>query len=126
MSNVLEWIAFINGGNSFNMAKIAHLSKSRGNFHSYNRKVIYTTITKNSQGGYSYKMGNQCFRLQLNVDYTLCIEILNTDCLLWHKARISVDKSTSQGLTIGNVSVRKLVTIMLIQKTVKILCTITD
>ena len=86
---------------------IVDLSKSQGNFHSYNHKVIYTTIIKNSKGGYKYKMGIQCYRLQLNVDYTLCIEILNTDYLLLHKARISVDKSTSEGSTIGNVLVRK-------------------
>ena len=86
---------------------IVDLSKSRGNFHSYNHKVIYTTIIKNSQGGYKYKMGIQCYRLQLNVDYTFCIEILNTDYLLLHKARISVDKSTSEGSTTGNVLVRK-------------------
>ena len=86
---------------------IVDLSKSQGNFHSYNHKVIYTTIIKNSKGGYKYKMGFQCYRLQLNVDYTLCIEILNTDYLLLHKARISVDKSTSEGSTIGNVLVRK-------------------
>ena len=52
---------------------IVDLSKSQGNFHSYNHKVIYTTIIKNSKGGYKYKMGIQCYRLQLNVDYTLCI-----------------------------------------------------
>ena len=86
---------------------IVDLSKSRGNFHSYNHKVIYTTIIKNSQGGCKYKMGIQCYRLQLNVDYTFCIEILNTDYLLLHKARISVDKSTSEGSTTGNVLVRK-------------------
>ena len=52
-------------------------------------------------------MGIQCYRLQKNVDYTLCNEILNIDYQLWHKSKISVDKTTSQGLTIGNVSVTK-------------------
>lgn len=59
------------------MTKIADLSKSQCNLHSYNRKVIYTTIIENSQGGYKYKMGIQCYTLLLNADYTLCIEILN-------------------------------------------------
>lgn len=89
------------------MTKIADLSKFQGIFHSNNRKVIYTTIIKNSQGGYKYKMGVQCYTVQLNVDYTLCIEIPNTDYQLWHKPKISVDKSTSQALTIGKLSVRK-------------------
>ena len=47
------------------------------------------------------------FRLLLNIDYTVCIEILNTDYQLWHKSQVSVGKPTSKGLTIGNVSVRK-------------------
>ena len=33
------------------------------------------------------------------VDYTLCIEILIVDYQLWHKSRISIDKSTSQGMS---------------------------
>ena len=36
MSNVLQWTDLIDGGNSFNMTKIADLSSSQGNFHSYN------------------------------------------------------------------------------------------
>ena len=53
-------------------------------------------------------MGINFYRLTANVDYTLCLEILNTDYNLWDKSQISVDKGTSTGLTIGNVSVRKL------------------
>lgn len=52
-------------------------------------------------------MGIQCYTLQLNVYYTLCIEILIGDYQLWHEAKVSIDKSTSEGLTIGNVSIRK-------------------
>ena len=63
------------------------------------------TINKNSQRGYKYKMGINFYRLTANTDYTLCLEILNTDYELWHKSQISVDKGTSTGLTIG---VRKL------------------
>ena len=47
------------------------------------------------------------FPLTRNIDYTLCIEILNVDYQLWHKSRISIDKATSKGLTIGNVVVKK-------------------
>ena len=53
-------------------------------------------------------MGINFYRLTANTDYTLCLEILNTDYQLWHKTQISVDKGTSTGLSIGNVSVRKL------------------
>ena len=92
----------------FFVTRIGDLSPSKGNFHNYNHKVIFVTINKSSQGGYKYKMGINFYRLTANADYTLCLEILNTEYLLWHKSQISVDKGTSTGLSIGNVSVRKL------------------
>ena len=63
MKNTLEWSDLIPGGNSFNLVKISDLSPDEGNFYSYNHKVVYTTIMKNAQSGYKYKMGNQCFPL---------------------------------------------------------------
>ena len=107
MSNVLQCTDEIDGGNSFNGTKIADLSPSKGNFHTYNHKVIYSTIIKNSQGGYKYKMGINFYTLVGNTDYTLCIEILNADYKLCNKKKISVDRATSQGLKIGNFSVKK-------------------
>ena len=89
------------------MVKIGDLSLDKGNFHSYDHKVIYTTMIKISQGVYKYKMGIQCFPLTKDVDYTLCIEILNVDYKLGQKSRISTDKATSKGLTIGNVALKK-------------------
>ena len=65
-------------------------------------------IVKNSQGGYKYKMGINFYGLPKNVDYTICLEILNTDYELRHKSQISVDKGTSRGLSIENVGVKKL------------------
>ena len=47
------------------------------------------------------------FSSNKNIDYTLCIEILNVGRQLWHKSRILIDKSTSQGLTTGKVAVKK-------------------
>ena len=108
MSSGSQWTDETDGGNSFLVNKIGDLSPSKGNFHNYNHKVIYYTINKNSQGGYNYKMGMNFYRLTANTDYTLCMELLNTDYQLWHKSQISVDKGTSTGLLIGNVSVRKL------------------
>ena len=99
----MEWSDLIPGGNSFNMVKTGDLSPDKANFHSYNQKVIYTTSLR----GYKYKMGIQCFPLRKNIDYTLCIEILNVDYQLWHKSRISIDKAISKGLTIGIVEVKK-------------------
>ena len=107
MSSSIQWTDEIDGGNSFNITKIDDLLPSQGNFHDYNHKVLYTTIIKNSQGGYMYKMGINIYRLPANTDYILCLEILNRNYQLWHKSQISVDKGTSQGLTIGNVSIRK-------------------
>ena len=108
MSSSAQWTDEIDTRTSFFITKIGDLPPSKGNFHNYNHKVIFVTLNKNSQGGYKYKMGVNFYRLTANTDYTLCLEILNTDYQLWHKSQISVDKGTSTGLSIGNVSVRKL------------------
>ena len=108
MSNASQRTDEIDTGTSFVIDKIADLPPSKGNFHTYNHKVIYVKINKNSQGGYKYKMAVNFYRLTANVDYTLCLEILNTDYQLWHKSQISVDRGTSTGLSIENVSVKKL------------------
>ena len=108
MPDASQWTDEITTGTSFNIKKIADLAPIKGNFHDYNHKVIYMEIVKNSQGGYKYKMGINFYRLPKNVDYTLCLEILNTDYQLWHKSQISVDKGTSRGLAIENVGVKKL------------------
>ena len=108
MSSSAQWTDEIDTGTSFFITKIGDLPPSKGNFHNYNHKVIFVTLNKNSQGGYKYKMGINFYRLTANVDYTLCLEILNTDYQLWHKSQISVDKGTSTGLSIENVSVKKL------------------
>ena len=52
-------------------------------------------------------MSANCYTLALNVDFTLCIEILNTDYQLWHKSKVSIDRAKSQGLAIGKVLVKK-------------------
>ena len=48
MSSSNQWTDEIDGGDSFNITKIDDLPPSKGNFHDYNHKVLYTTIYKNS------------------------------------------------------------------------------
>ena len=108
MTSPTQWTDEIDNRTSFIPKKIADLSTKKGNFHDYNNKVLYMNILKNFQGGYKYKMGLNFYRLVGGADYTLCLEILNIDYLLWHKTRVSVDDNTSQGLQLGNVSVKKL------------------
>ena len=108
MSSPTQWTDEIDNRTSFIPKKIAYLSTKKGNFHDYNHKVLYTTILKNFQGGYKYKMGLNFYRLVGGADYTLCLEILNIDYQLWHKTQVSVDDISSQGLQLGNVSVKKL------------------
>ena len=108
MSSGAQWTDEMDGGVSFGIRSIGDLAPNKGNFHDYNHKVIYMNIIKNSQGKYIYKMGINFFRLAANIDYTLCLEILNTDYNLWNNTQISVDKGTSKGLSIGNVSIKKL------------------
>ena len=108
MSSPTQWSDEIDNRTSFIPKKITYLPTFKGNFHEYNTRVLYMNILKNFQGGYKYKMGLNFYRLVGGADYTLCLEILNTDYLLWHKTQISVDDNTSQGLQLGNVSVKKL------------------
>ena len=108
MTSGAQWTDEIDGGVSFVINKIGDLSPSKGNFHDYNHKVIFMTINKNSEGKYKYKTGINFYRLTANTEYTLCLEILNTDYNLWNNTQISVDKGTSKGLSIGNVIVKKL------------------
>ena len=108
MSSGSQWTDEMDGGVSFGVRSIGDLAPNKGNFHNYNHKVIYMSIIKNSQGKYIYKMGINFYRLTANTDYTLCLEILNTDYNLWNNTQISVDKGTSKGLSIGNVVVKKL------------------
>ena len=108
MSSGAQWTDEIDGGVSFVINKIGNLSPSKGNFHDYNHKVIFMTIIKNHGGKYKYKMGINFFRLAANTEYTLCLEILNTYYNLWNNTKISVDKGTSTGLSIGNLGVKKL------------------
>ena len=108
MTSPTQWTDEIDNRTSFIPKKITFLPTFKGNFHEYNTRVLYTTILKNFQGGYNYKMGLNFYRLVGGADYTLCLEILNIDYQLWHKTQISVDDKTSQGLQLGNVSVKKL------------------
>ena len=112
MSSGAQWTDETDGWKSFFITKIGDLAPNKGNFHDYNHKVIYATIAKNLLHGflqkYYYKMGINFYRLTANTEYTLCLEILNTDYNLWNNTQISVDKGTSKGLSIGNVIVKKL------------------
>ena len=87
--------------------KIDNLMLQEGNYHQYNHKVLFTTIIKDQKGGYSYKIVINCYQLDRDKEYTLCIEILNSDYQLWHKSVATIDKTTSQGLIIAGFTVQK-------------------
>ena len=105
MTNRLAWTDL--QADSFNITKIDNLMPQDGNYHQYNHKVLYTTIIKDPQGGYSYKMGINCYQLDKDKDYTLCIEILNSDYQLWHKSVATIDKTTSKGVSVAGFTVQK-------------------
>ena len=64
MTNKLAWTDLEpNNTDSFDITKIDNLMPQDGNYHQYNHKVLYTTIIKDQQGGYSYKMGISCYQL---------------------------------------------------------------
>ena len=108
MTNRLAWADLEpNNIDSFDITKIDNLMPQDGNYHQYNHKVLYTTIIKDQQGGYSYKMGINCYQLDKDKDYTLCIEILNSDYQLWHKSVATIDKTTSKGVSVAGFTVEK-------------------
>ena len=51
-------------------------------------------------------MGINCYQLDKDEDYTVCIEILNSDYQLWHKSVSTTDKTTSQGVIIAGFTVQ--------------------
>ena len=108
MTDKLAWTDLErNNIDSFDNTKVDYLMPQDGNYHQYNHKVLYTTIIKDKQGGYSYKMGINCYQLDKDKDYTLCIEILNSDYQLWHKSVATIDKTTSQGVSVAGFTVQK-------------------
>ena len=107
MSSGAQWTDEIDSGTSFSIDKIDDLPPNKGNFHDYNHKVIYMSLFKRPTHGYIFKMGINFYRLARNTDYTLCLELINTNSTLWNSSEISVDKGTSTGLSIGNVIIKK-------------------
>lgn len=71
-------------------------------------------------------MGINCYTLQLNVDYTLCIEIMNINYNLWNNTKVSIDRTASQGLTIGNVLIKNSDMYFLIFRIMNSTCIISD
>lgn len=51
-------------GDTIALISIGDLNTSSGIYHTYNKKVIYASIKKNSEGGYKFKLVIQCFPLQ--------------------------------------------------------------
>ena len=97
-NGLLQWTDLLSDSIALN--SIGDLNTSSGNYHTFNKKVIYASIKKNAEGGYKWKSAIQCFPLQKDKEYTLCLEILTTDYQLWHKSVITVDTATRQGITV--------------------------
>ena len=86
MTNKLAWTDLEpNNTDSFDITKIDNLMPQDGNYHQYNHKVLYTTIIKDKQGGYSYKFDtlarfNSSSRISCSETGILCNLIVGT-CL---------------------------------------------
>ena len=104
-NGLLQWTDLLTDSIALN--SIGDMNATSGNYHTYNKKVIFASIKTNSGGGYKWRLAIQCYRLQKDKEYTLCLEILTTDYKLWHKFVIAVDTTTSQGVTVKNWHVNK-------------------
>ena len=69
MTNRLAWTDL--QADSFNITKIDNLMPLEGNYHQYNHKFLHTAIIKDQQGGYSYKMGINCYQRDKDNNNTL-------------------------------------------------------
>ena len=106
MQSASQWTDEISTRTSFVIKRIGDLSPNSGNFHSYNHRVVFLGLKKYI-GGYKFKIGLNFYRLAAS-DYTICLEFLNSDYILWHKTQINVDHLSSSGLTFHSESVKKL------------------
>ena len=52
-------------------------------------------------------MGINYYQLDKDKDYTLCIEVLNSDYHLWHKSVATIEKNTSKGVSVAGFTVQK-------------------
>ena len=104
-NGLLQWTDLLTESIALNST--GDLNATSGNYHTYNKKVIFASIKKHSEGGYKWRLAIQCYPLQKDKEYTLCLEILTTDYKLWHKSVITVDTTTSQGVTVKNWHVSK-------------------
>ena len=104
-NGLLQWTDLLT--NSIALNSIDDLNATSGSYHTYNKKVIYASIRQNSEGGYKWRLAIQCYPLQKDKEYTLCLEILTTDYQLWHKSAITVDTTTRQGVTVRKWHVNK-------------------
>ena len=104
-NGLLQWTDLLS--NSIALNSFGDLETTSGNYHAYNEKVINASIKKNSEGGYRWKLAIQCYPLQKDKEYTLCLEIVTTGYQLWHKSVITTDTTTSQGVTVKRWHVNK-------------------
>ena len=106
-NGLLQWTDLLTDSIALN--SIGDL-ETTGNSHTYNKRVINTSPPpkkKNSEGGYKWRLAIQCYPLQKDKEYTLCLEILTTNYQLWLKSVITVDTTTSQGVTVKKWHVNK-------------------
>ena len=68
-NGLLQWSDFLTDSIALN--SIGDLETTSGNYHTYNKKVIFASIKKNSGGGYKRKLAIQCYPLQKDKEYIL-------------------------------------------------------
>ena len=57
-NGILQWTDLLT--NSIALNTIGDVETTLGNYHTYNKKVIFASIRKNSEGGYRWKLAIQC------------------------------------------------------------------
>ena len=76
---LLQWTDLLT--NSIALNSIGDLNTASGSYHNYNKKLIFASIRKNSEG-YKWRLAIQCYPLKKDKEYTLCLEssLLTINC----------------------------------------------
>ena len=81
-NDLLQWTDLLTNSIALNSID---LEATSGNYHSYNKKVIFASIRKNSEGGYKWRLAIQCYPLQ---------RTKNTPCV-WKSSQQTINCGTN-------------------------------
>lgn len=84
MDNTNKWT------NEYNV-EIDKIDEYSNSPHYWDKNVVYITPDKKYTQNYRFRLGIQLRPLPNNSNYTICVETIFNDYLLWHKSEIFIN-----------------------------------